>query len=66
MIDSLFNLVFRCSHGSLSHPITPLNAAGSKPVGEPYVVCLDCGKRFDWDADRFKIRPAAPSLRRSA
>src|SRR5436190_179049 len=28
MIDSIFNLVFRCSHSSLSHPITALNGAG--------------------------------------
>ena len=59
MIDSLFNLLFRCNHGSLTRPVTALNGLG-KPEGEPYVVCLDCGKQFAYDADALKMGKALP------
>ena len=54
MIDSLFNLLFRCRHRRLTRPITPINAGGV-PQGSPYVVCLDCGKRFEYDPENMRI-----------
>ncbi len=54
MIDSIFNLIFRCRHGRLSRPITPIDAAGV-PQGSPYVVCLDCGKHIEFDAIEMRI-----------
>ncbi len=60
MIDSLFNLLFRCNHGSLTRPVKALNWAG-KPEGAPYVVCLDCGKQFAYDAEALRIGKALPN-----
>ncbi len=54
MIDSLLNLVFRCSHRRLTRPVTPAGKAGA-PHGETYVVCLDCGKQFSYDLQVMKI-----------
>jgi hypothetical protein len=48
MIDTVLNLLFRCSHRRLTRPITSLSKVG-QPHGEPYVVCLDCGKQFSYD-----------------
>ena len=49
MIDSLLNLLFRCSHKRLSRPVTPVARPGAAP-NDAYVVCLDCGKHFSYDA----------------
>jgi hypothetical protein len=60
MIDNLFNLLFRCRHGRLTRPITPINALGH-PEGEPYVVCLDCGRHFTYDAREMRMGKAIRS-----
>lgn len=57
MIDSIFNLLFRCRHARLTRPVTPINAAGV-PQGEPYVVCLDCGMQFAYDTATMKMGKA--------
>jgi DNA-directed RNA polymerase subunit RPC12/RpoP len=49
MIDSLLNLLFRCGHKRLSRPVTPVTRPGESPE-ETYVVCLDCGQHFSYDA----------------
>ena len=54
MIDSLFNLIFRCRHRRLTRPVTSINAAGA-PQGDPYVVCLDCGAQFEYDAKEMRM-----------
>ena len=54
MIDTLLNLLFRCSHRRLSRPVTPTSRPGI-PKGETYVVCLDCGSRFTYDAKSMKL-----------
>ena len=54
MIDSILNLLFRCSHRRLTRPVSPVSKAGS-PHGEAYVVCLDCGKQFHYDVREMKI-----------
>ena len=43
MIDSLFNLLFRCQHRRLTRPFVD-GAARS------YTACLDCGAHFEYDA----------------
>ena len=48
MIDSLLNLLFRCSHRRLTRPVAPATRAG-EPHSQSYVVCLDCGKQFEYD-----------------
>ncbi len=54
MIDSILNLMFRCSHRRLTRPVTPVSKAG-RPHGATYVVCLDCGKQFAYDVKEMRI-----------
>jgi hypothetical protein len=62
MIDSVLNLLFRCSHRCLTRPVTPVSKAGV-PQGPTYVVCLDCGKQFAYDFQEMRIgRPLENSL----
>jgi len=61
MIDSVLNLLFRCSHRRLTRPVTPVSKAGV-PQGQTYVVCLDCGKQFAYDFQEMRIgRPLESS-----
>ena len=48
VIDTLLNLLFRCSHRRLTRPVAPVTKAG-QPHSQSYVVCLDCGKQFEYD-----------------
>lgn len=57
MIDTLLNLIFRCSHRRLTRPVTPVSKAGV-PHGATYVVCLDCGKQFAYDLNQMRIGKA--------
>jgi DNA-directed RNA polymerase subunit RPC12/RpoP len=54
MIDSLMNLLFRCSHRRLTRPVTPVHKPGT-PRMEAYVVCLDCGKHFTYDVIQMRM-----------
>lgn len=57
MIDSLFNLLFRCRHRHLTRPMTAYNNPGI-PDGANYVACLDCGKQFTYDSQAMKMGKA--------
>jgi hypothetical protein len=57
MIDSILNLIFRCSHRRLTRPLAPVARAGQAPGGS-YVVCLDCGKQFEYDLREMRIGKA--------
>jgi hypothetical protein len=59
MIDTVLNMLFRCSHRRLTSPVTPVSKAGV-PRGGTYVVCLDCGKQFDYDLKEMRIGHAIP------
>ena len=48
VIDTLLNLLFRCAHRRLTRPVAPITKAG-QPHSQAYVVCLDCGKQFEYD-----------------
>jgi len=48
MFKSLLKLLFRCPHKRMTRPMTPGRRAGA-PLGDTYVVCLDCGKQFLYD-----------------
>jgi hypothetical protein len=61
MIDSLLNLLFRCSHRRLTSPVTPVSREG-KLHGDTYVVCLDCGKQFSYDWKEMRIGKALPTI----
>jgi hypothetical protein len=54
MMDTVLNLMFRCSHRHLTRPVTPVRKQG-EPQGGTYVVCLDCGKQFAYDLDRMRV-----------
>jgi len=54
MIDTVMNLLFRFPHHRLTRPMAPITKAG-KPHSQSYVVCLDCGKQFEYDLDRMQI-----------
>jgi hypothetical protein len=54
MIDNLLNLLFRCPHHRLTRPIAPISKSG-QPHTQSYVVCLDCGKQFEYDLKEMRI-----------
>jgi hypothetical protein len=59
MLNSLMNLVFGCPHRRTTFPITPGRKSGlvqsATPRHATYVVCLDCGKEFDYDWSEMRI-----------
>jgi hypothetical protein len=54
VIDSFYNLIFRCRHRHTSFPLRPPTKVG-QPPGDMCVVCLDCGKRFFYDWELMRI-----------
>ncbi len=62
MFSSLLNAMFGCSHKRTTFPITPARrtqvSAESARRGT-YVVCLDCGKEFDYNWKDMKISEGA-------
>ena len=54
MIDSVVNLLFRCSHRRLTRPVAPITRSG-QPHSQSYVVCLDCGKQFEYDVKEMRM-----------
>jgi hypothetical protein len=57
MIDTLLNFLFRCGHRRLTRPMAPITKAG-QPHSQSYVVCLDCGKQFEYDLNEMRIGKA--------
>ena len=57
MIDSILNLLFRCSHRRLTRPMTPVLKTGGLRR-DTYVVCLDCGKQFEYDVKTMQMGKA--------
>ena len=57
MIDTVLNLLFRCSHRRLTRPVAPITKAG-EPRSDSYVVCLDCGKQFEYDVKEMRMGKA--------
>jgi hypothetical protein len=58
MIDTVLNLLFRCSHQRITRPITPAHKTGDR--GETYVVCLECGKQFSYDLTEMRVGKPVP------
>lgn len=54
MIDTMLNRLFRCAHRRLTRPFAPITKAG-QPHSQSYVVCLDCGKQFEYDLNKMHI-----------
>jgi hypothetical protein len=63
MFRSLFDLLLGCSHQRTTFPITPArrNVAPGATRNATYVVCLDCGKEFDYNWKDMRVgRQLAP------
>jgi hypothetical protein len=54
MIDTVLNLLFRCAHRRLTRPVAAITKAG-QPQSQSYIVCLDCGKQFEYDLKEMRI-----------
>jgi hypothetical protein len=55
-MSSLLNMLFGCSHRRTTFPLTPARKAGkSNTRNATYVVCLDCGKEFDYNWQEMRI-----------
>jgi len=57
MLSSLFESIFGCAHRRTTFPITPSrNAKRAESARRgTYIVCLDCGKEFDYDWKKMHI-----------
>jgi len=59
MVSTIVNLLFGCRHRRLTRPITPVPAIKAPRVNTlnqtTYVACLDCGKRFQYDAQKMRV-----------
>ena len=55
VIDSIWNLLFRCQHRRTTFPLTPVRKKGdTSPAAEMYVVCLECGRQFTYDWENMR------------
>jgi hypothetical protein len=52
MISSLLGTIFGCSHKRTTFPLTPTRK--SKRSGT-YIVCLKCGKEFDYNWKEMRV-----------
>jgi len=61
----LLNLFLGCGHHQTTFPFTPVrrNGAAGAPRSGTYVVCLGCGKTFEYDWKEMRMGPpvAAPT-----
>ena len=56
MINTLLNALFGCSHRRTTFPITPARKVGKiNARNATYVVCLDCGREFDYNWQEMRI-----------
>jgi hypothetical protein len=59
MIWLLFGWLLPCPHSRTTWPQTPTRRG--KPVGPCYVICLRCGRQWEYDWENMKIiRKRAP------
>jgi hypothetical protein len=60
MLHTFFDSLFGCSHQRTTFPITArgrrlLGARAAAASNRTYVVCLDCGKEFDYDWQSMRV-----------
>lgn len=55
MIDSIWNLLFRCQHSKTTFPLTPVRKKNDTSPPETYVVCLECGRQFTYDWENMRL-----------
>lgn len=68
MVNKLLQLLsIKCSHRNISKPFASNNTSGMRSVNtdwdrpvsqtsaQHYVVCLECGKKFEYDWNNMKV-----------
>ena len=57
MINSLFEKLFGCTHKRTTFPLTPYRRSGISRGAQKgtYIVCLACGKEFDYNWNEMHI-----------
>jgi hypothetical protein len=55
VIDSIWNLLFRCQHRKTTFPLTPVRKKNDSSPPETYVVCLECGRQFTYDWENMRL-----------
>ena len=58
MLRNLIDSIFGCSHQRTTFPITrgrKLSSAQINASSRTYVVCLDCGKEFDYNWQAMQV-----------
>ena len=58
MLISLLSSIFGCSHSRTTFPLTPSRRTQLSPETSrqgTYVVCLDCGKEFDYNWKEMRV-----------
>lgn len=57
MMNSLLEIFLGCSHRRTTFPITPARNARRQEGARrgTYIVCLDCGKEFDYNWKEMRI-----------
>ena len=63
MFAKLMDVLFGCRHSRYSFPLTM--RAGSRRAQSAsrtgtYVVCLDCGREFNYDWQEMRVAPSQP------
>ncbi len=64
MIENVLNVLFGCRHRQLTRPITPVHKPGTR-AGDTYVACLECGRRFQYDAKELRLGAPLPAAQAS-
>jgi hypothetical protein len=59
VIDSIWNLLFRCQHRKTTFPLTPVRKKNDNNPAETYIVCLECGRQFTYDWDNMRLGKVA-------
>jgi hypothetical protein len=64
MFNSLLSTIFGCSHNRTTFPLTPSRKSAIADGGRKgtYVVCLDCGKEFDYNWKEMRMGNPADML----
>jgi hypothetical protein len=63
MMNALINVFFGCGHHHTTFPLTSSRKAGSvaaPTTNNTYVVCLDCGREFQYDWQTMRIGQPVP------
>ena len=58
MINAIIEAIFGCTHRRTTFPITPRSqgrASQFRKRQRTYIVCLDCGKEFDYNWKEMRV-----------